>query len=318
MANKITVKSKDELVALITSTIASQGENCDLNFIDVSLLRDLRQVFKNTSFNGDISGWNVSNAMLMDEMFMGSKFNGDISKWNTSSVTDMTRMFKDSMFNGNLSNWIVGRVVDMEEMFCNAVFNGDISNWNVKSVRNMKNMFHGSKFRGDLSKWNASTVVPSATEINVKSLWYGYVNKLNVKVGSKIMSGQDLCVLKEFVDFEGVKLHIVKSPCTGIVKSVLVEMNEEVSGSGFDDDGQAIVVVEPQIGSACQVLSTEIGQVDDVYVKKGDVVAEGQKVANIFSSDIYSPCNGIVSNIYKKKGDSVDDGDHLMDIQIAG
>ena len=318
MANKITVKSKDELVALITSTIASQGENCDLNFIDVSLLRDLRQVFKNTSFNGDISGWNVSNAMLMDEMFMGSKFNGDISKWNTSSVTDMTRMFKDSMFNGNLSNWIVGRVVDMEEMFCNAVFNGDISNWNVKSVRNMKKMFHGSKFRGDVSKWMASTVVPSATEINVQSLWSGYVNKLNVKVGAKIESGQDLCVLKNFDSYEGIKLHIVKSPCAGIVKSVLVEMNEDVTGLGIDDEGQTVVVIEPQIGSACQVPSTEQEDVSDIYVKKGDAVAEGQKVAKVLTTDIYSPCNGIVGNIYKKTGDFVEIGDNLMDIQIAG
>ena len=42
-----------------------------------------------TSFNGDLSGWNVSNVTNMSDMFSGAtSFNGDLSGWNVSNVTD--------------------------------------------------------------------------------------------------------------------------------------------------------------------------------------------------------------------------------------
>ena len=59
-----------------------------------------------TSFNGDISDWNVSS--VTDQWnVQESSFNGDISEWNVSSVTDMSYMFLDSPFNGNLGNWYI-------------------------------------------------------------------------------------------------------------------------------------------------------------------------------------------------------------------
>jgi surface protein len=39
----------------------------------------MEDVFRKTSFNGDISKWNVSNVTTMKRMFEESKFNGDIS-----------------------------------------------------------------------------------------------------------------------------------------------------------------------------------------------------------------------------------------------
>ena len=50
-----------------------------------------------TSFNGDISGWDVSSVASMAMMFMSaSKFNGDLSKWDVSSVFNMNFMFTDA------------------------------------------------------------------------------------------------------------------------------------------------------------------------------------------------------------------------------
>merc|ERR1719174_2142511 len=47
-----------------------------------------------SSFNGDISKWDVSKVILMAGMFASaSSFNGDISKWEVSRVTDMCDMF---------------------------------------------------------------------------------------------------------------------------------------------------------------------------------------------------------------------------------
>ena len=42
-----------------------------------------------TSFDQDISNWDVSNVMNMRSMFTGATaFNQDISDWNVSSVTE--------------------------------------------------------------------------------------------------------------------------------------------------------------------------------------------------------------------------------------
>merc|ERR1712032_844078 len=50
--------------------------------------------FYASSFNGDLSKWDVSSVTNMKEMFAAaSSFNGDVSKWDVSSVSDMSAMF---------------------------------------------------------------------------------------------------------------------------------------------------------------------------------------------------------------------------------
>ena len=48
-------KTKDELKKIIEDTIKEQGNKCDLNFIDTSLIKDMSGVFYKSYFNGDIS-----------------------------------------------------------------------------------------------------------------------------------------------------------------------------------------------------------------------------------------------------------------------
>merc|ERR1719473_2219161 len=72
----------------------------------------------------------------MSAMFSGaSSFNGDLSSWDVSKVTAMQYMFEGaSSFNGDLSSWDVSRVTDMSGMFVAASsFNGNLSSWNVSS-----------------------------------------------------------------------------------------------------------------------------------------------------------------------------------------
>ena len=38
-------------------------------------------MFDNSQFNVDISGWDVGNVNTSQSMFQSSQFNGDISKW---------------------------------------------------------------------------------------------------------------------------------------------------------------------------------------------------------------------------------------------
>ena len=72
-----------------------------------------------SSFDGDISTWDVSRVTNMLGMFYSaSSFKGDISKWDVSRVTNMENMFYHaSAFNGDLSKWDVSRVTDMRSMF---------------------------------------------------------------------------------------------------------------------------------------------------------------------------------------------------------
>ena len=76
-----------------------------------------------TSFNSDISKWDVSSVTTMWNMFnIAISFNGDISKWDVSSVENMSRMFQGAkVFNCDISMWDVSSVTDMSHMFLDAV-----------------------------------------------------------------------------------------------------------------------------------------------------------------------------------------------------
>ncbi|WP_053404922.1 BspA family leucine-rich repeat surface protein [Persicobacter sp. CCB-QB2] len=137
--------------------------NVDLSDWDVSNVKDMSHMFyRASSFNGDLSGWDVGNVTDMRSMFeYASSFNGDLSGWDVGNVTDMRSMFEyASSFNGDLSDWDVDNVTVMGSMFRSASsFNGDLSGWGVSNVASMGAMFkYASSFNGDLSNWDVSNV----------------------------------------------------------------------------------------------------------------------------------------------------------------
>ena len=138
-------KSKYELKNIIFKRIKDEGNEVDLNDIDVSEITDMSNLFERTDFNGDISNWDVSNVKNMYGMFYKcTNFNTDISDWDVSNVTNMGYMFCGSeSFNQDISAWDVSNVTDMRNMFygCKS-FNQDISSWNVLNVKDKDNMFH--------------------------------------------------------------------------------------------------------------------------------------------------------------------------------
>ena len=89
-------KTREELKNLVLQRIKSEGNEIDLNDIDVSNVTDMSALFGLTDFNGNISHWDVSNVTDMGGMFYGcSKFNQDISHWDVSKVKTMNYIFSN-------------------------------------------------------------------------------------------------------------------------------------------------------------------------------------------------------------------------------
>lgn len=150
-----------DLRHLIVERIARDGQECDLNDIDISAVSNFSQLFKGLPFRGDISRWNVSHVTNMHEMFYQSVFTGDISRWNVSRVRDMSGMFERSQFNSDISAWDVSSVKSMASMFNSSIFTGDLSAWNVSNVENFSRMFFNAAYASDLEVWrpnNAKTM----------------------------------------------------------------------------------------------------------------------------------------------------------------
>ena len=103
-----------------------------------------------SSFNQDISGWDVSSVTSMSLMFnLASSFNQDISSWNVSSCTTFASMFYQSSFNQDISVWNVSSCTNFSTMFrSNGSFSQNLSGWYVNglnpTVSTMGDMFRGS------------------------------------------------------------------------------------------------------------------------------------------------------------------------------
>ena len=118
---------------------------------------DLSGLFYNAStFNQDISGWDVSNVTDLSYTFTSAvSFNQPLDQWDVSNVTDMTSTFGNTIFNQPLNTWNTGNVTNMQGMFSdNLNFNQPIGSWDVSNVTDMGGMFGGaSAFDQNLSQW---------------------------------------------------------------------------------------------------------------------------------------------------------------------
>lgn len=125
--------TKEELVSII-QLIHWNNKDMSLNWLDVSQITDMSDVFRYSEFNGNISKWDVSNVENMEGMFFMSKYTGK---------------------NGDISDWDVRKVTNMGVMFGHSKYNGDLSKWKTLKVKWMRGMFHASSYdgkNGDISK----------------------------------------------------------------------------------------------------------------------------------------------------------------------
>ena len=103
----------------------------------------------------------------MASMFSGAtSFNGDLSGWDVSGVTRMASMFLGATsFDQPLDGWDVSGVTRMASMFLGATsFDQPLSGWDVSEVFNMANMFDGaSSFNQNLGAWY---IVPATADFD--------------------------------------------------------------------------------------------------------------------------------------------------------
>ena len=165
-AFKYKVKDFSELVNIIADIkkqlYKDKVDAFNLNWLDISNVTMLDQLFNVGTFSSqyifwDVSDWDTSHVTSMTGTFNGCKDICDLSKWDTSKVTSMVNMFYGcTTFNCNISNWDVSKVTRFDSMFygCSS-FNQDISNWDISSAENLSYMFYNCRnFNQPIQKWN--------------------------------------------------------------------------------------------------------------------------------------------------------------------
>ena len=117
-----------------------------------------------SSFNQDLSSWDVSKVKSLKATFEGaSVFDKPIRKLgHVSKVTDMSYMLSKGLSVVSINpsdSWDTSAVTEMKEMFYAATsFNSPLCNWNVKSVIDMERMFaEASSFSQPLCAWYEHT-----------------------------------------------------------------------------------------------------------------------------------------------------------------
>ncbi len=141
--------TRDELINMINN-------NEDYSQVDVSLITNMRSLFRYKGVNHDITRWDVSSVTDMDGMFSGAEFfNQSIGDWDVSNVTNMRFMFRAAyLFNQPIGDWDVSSVTDMSYMFdgwsasprpnSGMKFNQPIADWDVSNVKYFRNFNGGN------------------------------------------------------------------------------------------------------------------------------------------------------------------------------
>ena len=87
-------EDKYELKRTINKLIKERGNKADFNDIDTSKIDDMSFLFDRTSFDGDISRWNVSSVESMEGMFWQAKnFDQNLDEWNINPRCNISSIF---------------------------------------------------------------------------------------------------------------------------------------------------------------------------------------------------------------------------------
>ena len=137
----------EELSNLIKTIVEVRGNECNLNDIDVSNIHSMCfyssmydgiiGIFFRSDFDGNISGWDMSNVRYTNHMFMESNFtgkNGIFKITKDCHIVEMNGMFMFSRFNTNIDDWEINEDCNIEDMFVYTPLekNNKLPDWYIK------------------------------------------------------------------------------------------------------------------------------------------------------------------------------------------
>ena len=175
-----------------------------INSWDMSRIKNISYMLPrgSTTWNDDISNWNVSSVTDMSWLLNGLQaFNKPLSNWERTSpdvstlanVKTMKGMisYSQTPFDQDIGNWNVSGVTDFSEMFhYNPTFNNggsnSINNWNTSSATTMSQMFDGENnpittgFNQPIENWNVSNVTNMQLMFRNRALFNRPIGSWNV------------------------------------------------------------------------------------------------------------------------------------------
>ena len=293
----------------------------DISAWDVSSVEHMAYMFQSaSSFNQNISAWDTSSVEHMRGMFSASKFNGDISAWDTSSVTDMSYMFDGaSSFNGDISAWDTSSVTDMSYMFDGASsFNGDISAWDTSSVTDMSGMFQdAASFNGDISAWDTSSVTDMSWMFGGASAFNGDLTSWNVSAVNDMnavflgASSFDQRLAPWYSATYG-PAEVGAEPGPGQMLGLFLAAanSAEMAGAVFDTGDRTYVIVATLYDNATQIVDIT----DPADPAPVSAVLDGSDELGALSFPFDLEAFGIGDRTYVMVASSHDGGVHIVDV----
>ena len=161
------------LTSMFRRTIAFGGPftgNASFASWDVSGIENFDSMFRGTSFDQDISSWDMSSAIDLTNMFIYCPlFNQDISSWDVSNVTNFSGVLRQATaFNQNLDSWDVSSAIFMSSMFYGTnITLSTLSSWNISNVTSVSQMYQSaSHIHSGISSWDMSNVTSISNMFN--------------------------------------------------------------------------------------------------------------------------------------------------------
>ena len=87
------VETNAQLRTLVRQAISEHGPGVNLNHLDVSGMKHFDNVFKELSFSGDVSKWNMAQTVSICNMFQDCELSADLSAWRFEVALSRTRPF---------------------------------------------------------------------------------------------------------------------------------------------------------------------------------------------------------------------------------